>query len=83
LRSGPRPATTKVIQGSVRYLMEQDFNPKAGDEVVVQGHKMNDDVAAIRATPPAQGKVLKPTDAGGRPVWMKGRYRGPMRKPSR
>ena len=75
--------TTKVILGSVRYLMEQDFNPKAGDEVVVKGYKMNDDVVAISVALPAQGKVLKLRDADGRPVWMRGRYGGPMRKSSK
>ena len=75
--------TTRVILGSVRYLMEQDFNPKAGDDVVVKGYKVNDDVVAIRVALPARGKVLKLRDADGRPVWRKGRYAGPMRKPSK
>lgn len=72
MRSSLRPATTKVISGSVRYLMERDFNPKANDEVVVIG-----------VTLPAHGKVLKLRDGDGRPVWMKERYGGPMRKPSK
>ena len=74
--------TVRVLLGSMRYLMEQDFNPKAGDEVAVTGYKMNDGVVAITVTLPATGKVLKLRDEAGRPVWMGGR-RGPgMSRPS-
>lgn len=75
--------TVKVMLGSMRYLMEQDFNPRAGDEVAVTGYKVNDSVVAITVTLPASGKVLKLRDDSGRPVWMGGR-RGPaMNRPSR
>jgi hypothetical protein len=75
--------TVRVVLGSMRYLMEQDFNPKAGDEVAVTGYKVNDGVVAITVTLPASGKVLKLRDDAGRPVWM-GRRRGPgMNRPSR
>ena len=75
--------TLRVVLGSMRYLMEQDFNPKAGDEVAVTGYKMNDGVVAITVTLPATGKVLRLRDESGRPVWMGGR-RGPgMNRPSR
>ena len=74
--------TVRVVLGSMRYLMEQDFNPKAGDEVAVTGYKVNDGVVAITVTLPATGKVLKLRDEAGRPVWMGGR-RGPgMNRPS-
>ncbi len=75
--------TVRVVLGSMRYLMEQDFNPKAGDEVAVTGYKVNDGVVAITVTLPASGKVLKLRDEAGRPVWMGGR-RGPaMNRPAR
>jgi hypothetical protein len=74
--------TVRVLLGSMRYLMEQDFNPKAGDEVAVTGYKVNDGLVAITVTLPATGKVLKLRDEAGRPVWMGGR-RGPgMNRPS-
>jgi hypothetical protein len=75
--------TVRVALGSMRYLMEQDFNPKAGDEVAVTGYQVNDGVVAITVILPATGKVLRLRDEAGRPVWMGGR-RGPgMNRPSR
>ncbi len=74
--------TVRVVLGSMRYLMEQDFNPKAGDEVAVTGYKVNDSVVAITVALPAASKVLRLRDEAGRPVWMGGR-RGPaMKRPS-
>ncbi len=70
--------TVSVLLGSMRYLLEQDFNPKAGEEVAVTGYKAGDGVVAITVTLPATGKVLKLRDDAGRPVWMGGR-RGPPR----
>jgi hypothetical protein len=72
--------TTKVVLGSIRYLLEQDFNPKAGDEVSVKGYKLNDSVVAISVELNSTGKVLKLRDDNGRPVWMGGRRGGPMKK---
>jgi hypothetical protein len=75
--------SVRVVLGSMRYLMEQDFNPKAGDEVAVTGYKVDDSVVAITVTLPASGRVLKLRDEAGWPVWMGGR-RGPaMNRPSR
>jgi hypothetical protein len=68
---------SKVFLGSVRYLIEQDFNPKAGDELTVKGYKMTDSVVAITVTLTSTGKVLKLRDDDGRPVWMRGRRGGP------
>ncbi len=70
--------SVRVALGSMRYLMEQDFNPKAGDEVAVTGYKVNDGVVAITVTLPATGQVLRLRDEAGRPVWMRGR-RGPAK----
>jgi hypothetical protein len=73
----------RVVLGSMRYLMEQDFNPKAGDEVAVTGYKLNDSIVAITVTTPATGKVLRLRDEAGRPVWMGGRRGQGMHRPSR
>jgi hypothetical protein len=70
-------ATTRVQLGSFRYLMEQNFNPKAGDEVTVTGYQMKSQLVAITVT--AQGKVLKLRDENGWPVWVGGRRGGGMR----
>jgi hypothetical protein len=72
--------TVRVILGSMRYLMEQDFNPKAGDGVSVTGYKVNESVVAIAVTLQATGKVLRLRDEAGRPVWMGGRRGPPMNR---
>jgi exonuclease VII large subunit len=65
---------TQVTLGSMRYLMEQDFNPKAGDEVVVKGYKGQSDVVAISVTLRGEGKVLHLRDENGWPLWQGGRF---------
>ncbi len=67
-------SVTRVVLGSVRYLMEQDFNPKAGAEVVVKGFKAGAEVYAITVTLVAEGKLLRLRDEEGRPVWQGGRF---------
>ncbi|MBI4875689.1 MAG: hypothetical protein HY822_13730 [Acidobacteria bacterium] len=71
---------TRVMLGSFRYLIEQDFSPKAGEDVVVKGYKVSDYVVAISVTLPARDKTLKLRDNDGRPLWMGARYGGPGRK---
>jgi hypothetical protein len=63
---------TKVYLGSMRYLMEQNFNPQAGDAVNVKGYKMNPDVVAISVTLTANKRTLKLRDENGWPVWGRG-----------
>lgn len=60
---------TKVYLGSMRYLMEQNFNPKAGAEVTVKGYKLDPEVIAITVTLPGEKKTLKLRDENGFPVW--------------
>ena len=68
-------ATVRVFLGSMRYLMEQDFNPKAGEEVLVRGFKANEeDVYAISVTLTAGNKTVHLRDEEGRPLWQRGRY---------
>lgn len=59
---------TRVVLGSMRYLMQQDFNPKAGDEVSVKGYKSGTDIFAITVAV-AGGPVLRLRDDNGWPVW--------------
>ena len=71
--------TTSVLLGSMRYLMEQNFNPKAGQAVVVKGYQAGDEIVAIRVSLPAEKRELVLRDENGCPVWMGGRPRGRMR----
>lgn len=68
--------TTKVLLGAMRYLMRENFNPKAGSEVEVRGYKTADQVVAISVTLPGENKTLKLRDERGYPVWMGGHGRG-------
>jgi hypothetical protein len=69
-----KEGTFKVLLGSMRYLMQQNFNPKAGEEVVVKGYKQRDQVVATAVTLPGENKTLQLRDDQGRPVWMSGRH---------
>jgi hypothetical protein len=70
VRSGG--STVRVVLGSVRYLMEQNFNPKAGEEIVVSGFKVDGVVLAVTVKLVKDGKLLRLRDDQGRPVWMRG-----------
>lgn len=63
--------TVTVSLGSMRYLLENDFNPKAGDPIEVKGYKMKEGVLAIEVTL-ADRKPLAFRDAQGRPLWSRG-----------
>jgi len=74
--------TTKVLLGSMRYLMQNNFNPKAGQEVEVKGYKTADLVVAISVTLVAENKTLQLRDESGWPLWQGGRRgRGTGRGP--
>ena len=66
----------KVYLGPVRFLMEQNFNPKAGTQIKVKGYKMNPDIVAISVTVPSENKTLKLRDEQGWPVWRGGMMMG-------
>ncbi len=66
--------TTRVMLGSVRYLMEQNFNPKAGAEVAVVGYKVDAGVYAITVTLTGDARTLRLRDDDGRPLWQGGRF---------
>ena len=59
--------TTKVLLGSMRYLMQQNFNPKPGDPVIVKGYRTSSEVVAITVT--LGGPELRLRDDSGWPVW--------------
>lgn len=71
--------TVKLYLGAMRYLMQENFNPKAGEAIEAKGYKMNEQgVVAIRVDLPDSKKSLKLRDENGRPLWMGGRQRGRM-----
>jgi hypothetical protein len=63
---------TRVVLGSIRYLMEQDFNLKAGTEVRVRGYKLPAAVVAIEVRRTEDGKTLTLRDENGWPLWRGG-----------
>jgi hypothetical protein len=72
LRAGEE--TVRVQLGSMRYLMEKDFNPRAGDAIVVRGFRVNHEILARTVELPAEKKTLELRSADGAPLWRMGRY---------
>lgn len=67
----------KVFLGPMRYLMQENFNPKAGEAVEAKGYKLNEEsVIGIRVELPESKKTLKLRDEKGYPVWMFGQGMG-------
>jgi hypothetical protein len=58
-----------VILGSLRYLMEKDFKPKAGELVEVHGLQVDTDVFAVTVVLPASKRMLRLREADGTPLW--------------
>lgn len=69
MKSGQETVT--ITLGSMRYLLQNDFNPKAGDPIAVKGYKMKEGVLAIEVTL-GSGKPLALRDNQGRPLWSGG-----------
>lgn len=59
--------------------MEQDLNPKAGEEIAVKGYSLNSQVIAITARLIAQNREIRLRDGNGWPVWRGGGPRGGRR----
>lgn len=66
----------KLYLGSMRYLVQENFTPKAGDLLEAKGYKMGDSVVAIRVELPTTRKVLRLRDENGWPLWMGGMRQG-------
>lgn len=67
-------AVQRVMLGSMRYMMEQNFNPKAGNVAIVQGFVSNDLVFARSVSIPAEKVTIQFRDENGVPLWRMGRY---------
>jgi hypothetical protein len=75
--------TAKLYLGSIRYLMDQGFNPKVGDEITAKAYQLQSDYTAITVTLPAANKTVRLRDENGWPVWRGGRGWGRGRGPAR
>jgi hypothetical protein len=71
LKTGPK--TTTVYLGSMRYLMQQAFNPRAGEVLEVRGYEVKGDIYAASVRVPATGKTFQFRDKDGWPLWSGGR----------
>ena len=67
VRSGDR--LVRVRLGSIRYLVERDFNPQSGQEVRVRGYEVGGEVFASRVDLPEAKLSLRLRDEQGRPLW--------------
>ncbi len=65
----------RVVLGSFRYLIEHNFNPKAGALVRVTGFKTDNEVIAREVTLVAEKRTLRLRDENGWPLWRFGRHR--------
>lgn len=67
--------STRVQLGSMRFLIERNFNPKAGADVVVKGFRLGEDLVVARTVDLPESRqtiVLRSED--GTPVWRMARY---------
>lgn len=64
----------RVALGSMRYLMENNFNPKAGEQVVVKGYRLETEIVAALVELPATRTVIRLRDDDGYPLWRMGRH---------
>jgi hypothetical protein len=64
--------STRVQLGPMRYLIAEDFNPKAGEAVWVRGYGRQGFVMAAEVRLETQKRTLKFRDARGRPLWRGG-----------
>ena len=67
----------KVVLGSMRYLIENDFNPKVGNTAVVKGFQVDGLIYARSIQVPEQKLSISLRDEQGRPLW---RGRGRMKQ---
>jgi hypothetical protein len=72
--------TTRVYLGPMPFLIAENFNPKAGQEVAVTGYKVQDGVLASQVTFVAEKRTVKFRDEKGWPVWRGGFGRGAGRR---
>lgn len=66
----------QVLLGSRRYLMENNFNPKAGSTAVVKGFRTDGEIVAKQIEIPSEKITLRLRTEDGVPLWRGGRRGG-------
>jgi hypothetical protein len=66
----------RLVLGSMRYLMQNDFSPKAGEAITAKAFQQPSQTLAMSVELPASGKSLKLRDASGKPLWSGGAMKG-------
>jgi hypothetical protein len=61
--------TTPVYLGAMHYLIAENFNPKAGQQITAKGYRSGDTIIGIVVTLPGEKKTLKLRDEKGWPLW--------------
>jgi hypothetical protein len=67
--------TWKVWLGSMRYLIQNNFNPRAGQRIVIRALRRSEDsdeLWAVVITLPDSRQTLRLRDNLGRPLWRRG-----------
>ena len=67
---------TRVYLGPMPFLLVENFNPKAGQEVIVKGYKTENWILAAQITLVAEKRTVKFRDEHGWPLWRGGFGRG-------
>jgi len=67
--------TWRVWLGSMRYLVEQGFNPKAGQQVTAKGREKPgaEELMAYVVSLPETKQTIRLRDESGKPLWRGGR----------
>ncbi|MBS1858765.1 MAG: hypothetical protein JST11_25565 [Acidobacteria bacterium] len=60
---------SRVYLGAMHYLIAENFNPKAGQQITAKGYRSGDSLIGIQVTLPAEKKTLKLRDEKGWPLW--------------
>jgi hypothetical protein len=66
--------TRRILLGSMRYLMEHNFNPKAGSKAIVKGFRLSGEIVAREIEIPSEKITLKLRAEDGTPLWRRGRH---------
>lgn len=74
--------TARVHLGPMRYLIEEDFAPKTGQDIVVEGYRVDDYVVAIEVRLPSEKKTLRLRDEDGLPLWRGAQRRMRRQQPT-
>jgi len=70
---------TRIYLGPMPFLLAENFNPKAGHEVIVKGYQTADWLLAAQITLIAEKRTVKFRDEHGWPLWRGGFGRGRTR----